>query len=56
MPSTYGKWADEDYMADLRAEENWKKRNANRWDCTDGMCGADDCTRCGGRVDEDEEE
>jgi hypothetical protein len=45
---------DEDELADLKREFRPRKRKAVS--CADGMCGADDCERCGRGTEPDEEE
>jgi hypothetical protein len=48
----------DDIKAEMAAERAWRRRQ-RRYDCNDGMCGADDCHRCRGenaRTTDDESE
>jgi hypothetical protein len=37
----------DDIKAEMAAERAWRRRQ-RRYDCSDGLCGGDDCHRCRG--------
>ena len=39
---------NENERKELEADARAERRRANRYRCSDGMCGADDCPRCRG--------